>query len=111
HEGERIYSTAITAPMSRFPALLQKGGADFVFIDTEHTPIGRETLAWMCSAFTAVGIPPVVRIPSPDPFEATKVLDGGAGGVIGPYVETPDQVRGLVGAARWRPLNGRRLQD
>src|SRR5438105_1213819 len=86
HAGRRVYSTAVTAPSPRFPELLRKAGIDFVFIDTEHTPLGRETLSWMCQAFAGLGIPPVVRVPSPDPFEATKVLDGGAGGVIGPYV-------------------------
>src|SRR5262245_42402682 len=111
HEGRLIYSTAITAPSPRFPELLRKAGTDFVFIDTEHTPLGRETLSWMCQVFAALGIPPVVRIPSPDPYEAAKVLDGGAGGVIGPYVESAEQVRALTGAARWRPLKGRRLDE
>jgi 2-keto-3-deoxy-L-rhamnonate aldolase RhmA len=105
--GRLVYATAVTAPSPRWPGLLRQAGVDFVFIDTEHTPLGRETLSWMCQAFAGLGIPPVVRVPSPDPFEAAKVLDGGAGGVIGPYVET----RGLAGAARWRPLKGRRLQD
>jgi 4-hydroxy-2-oxoheptanedioate aldolase len=111
HTGQLVYSTALTAPSPRWPGLLRQAGVDFVFIDSEHTPLGREMLSWMCQAFAGVGIPPVVRIPSPDLFEATKVLDGGAGGVIGPYIETPDQVRALAGAARWRPLKGARLLD
>jgi len=109
--GRRVYSTAVTAPAPGFPEVLKKAGADFVFIDSEHTPLGREMLSWMCRAYAALGVPPVVRIPSPDAYEATKVLDGGAGGVIGPYVETPEQVRALAGAARWRPLKGRRLAE
>jgi 4-hydroxy-2-oxoheptanedioate aldolase len=111
HSGRRIYSTAVTAPCPRWPDLVRRAGADFVFIDTEHTPLGRETLSWMCQAFAALDVPPVVRIPSPDATEAAKVLDGGAGGIIGPYVETADQVRALAGAARWRPLKGRRLHE
>jgi 2-keto-3-deoxy-L-rhamnonate aldolase RhmA len=111
HEGRYVYSTAVVAAAPCWPKSLAATGIDFVFIDSEHTPLGRETLAWMCHAFAGAGVPPVVRIPSPDPYEACKVLDGGAGGVIAPYVETPDQVRGLVGAARYRPLKGRRLQD
>jgi 2-keto-3-deoxy-L-rhamnonate aldolase RhmA len=51
----------------------------------------------------------VVRLPSCDPFEACKALDAGAGGVIGPYVETTAQVEGLVGAVKLRPLKGQRL--
>jgi 2-keto-3-deoxy-L-rhamnonate aldolase RhmA len=109
--GERVYSTAVTAPSPRFPELLRQAQVDFVFIDTEHIPLGREMLSWMCQAYAGAGIPPVVRVPSPDPFEATQVLDGGARGVIGPYVETAEQVRALAGAARWRPLKGRRLQE
>src|SRR5947209_296632 len=108
HAGRHVYATAVTAPCPRWPELVKGAGADFVFIDTEHTPLGRETLSWMCQACAALGLPPVVRVPSPDPFEASKVLDGGAGGVIGPYTETPDQARALAGAARWRPLKGRR---
>jgi len=70
------------------PPLVQKGEADL-----------------------GMGLPSVVRLPCNDPFEACKVLDAGAGGVIGPYVESADQVRGLVGAVKLRPLKGRRLQE
>ncbi len=111
HDGRLVFSTAATAQSPRWPELVKQAGADFVFIDTEHIPLSRETLSWMCHAYSSLGVPPVVRIPSPDAFEASKVLDGGAQGVIGPYVETADQVRALAGAARWRPLKGRRLQD
>lgn len=111
HSGQLVYATAVTAPSPRFPELMRRAGVDFVFIDTEHIPLGREVLSWMCHAYASLGIPPVVRVPLPDPYEATKVLDGGASGVIGPYVETPEQARALAGAARWRPLKGRRLQD
>ncbi|MFN0198844.1 MAG: HpcH/HpaI aldolase family protein [Planctomycetaceae bacterium] len=111
HKGQKVYSTAGVAPSSYWPRILKRVGIDFVFIDTEHVPIGRETLSWMCHAYAGLGIPPVVRIPSPDPFEASKVLDGGAGGIIAPYIETAEQVRQLIGVARYRPLKGYRLQE
>ncbi len=38
-------------------------------------------------------------------------LDGGASGIIVPYVERGDQVRQLVCAVKLRPLKGRVLQD
>ena len=111
HEGERVYATNSQSLSPRWPTILSEAGADFVFVDTEHTPRNRESLSWMCHAYTAAGVPPVVRIPSPDPYEACKVLDGGASGVIAPYVETVEQARALVGAARYRPLKGRRLVE
>lgn len=110
HSGRFVYSTLVVSTSPHWTTVLRGSGIDFVFIDTEHIPIGRETLSWMCRAYAASGIPPVVRIPSPDPFEATKVLDGGASGVIAPYVESPEQVRDLVGATRLRPLKGDRLR-
>src|SRR5258708_10926160 len=65
----------------------------------------------MGQTYQGLGLPPVVRIPCNDPFEACKALDAGAGGIIGPYVESAEQVRGLVGAVKLRPLKGRRLLE
>jgi len=109
--GRRVYSSAIVGMSPLWPKLAQQAGIDFVFVDTEHIPFDRQTLSWVCQTYQALGLPPVVRIPCNDPFEACKVLDAGAAGVIGPYIETADQVRALVGATKLRPLKGRRLQE
>lgn len=111
HRGDRIYSSAVVAASQNWPKVMATAGIDFVFIDSEHTPLGRETLAWMCRAFDAQGLPPVVRIPNHDPSEAAQVLDGGAGGFIAPYIETADQVRKLKAVARYRPLKGQRVDE
>ena len=81
-----------------------------VFIDTEHTPHDRNTLSWMCAAYSALDLAPVVRIPAPDPYQAAMVLDGGAAGVIAPYIESVEQVKALGGAVKYSPLKGDRLQ-
>ena len=111
HDGRRVFSSAIVNASPLWPNLVRQANLDFVFIDTEHTPIDRNMLSWMCQTFQAMGIPPVVRLPCNDPYEACKALDAGAGGIIGPYVETAEQVRGLAGAVKWRPLKGRRLDN
>ncbi len=108
--GQRVYGTAIISPSPMWPGMIRETGIDFVFIDTEHVALGRETVSWMCRMYAALGLPAVVRIPSPDPYEACKILDGGANGIIAPYVESPEQVRALAGATKWRPLKGQRLQ-
>jgi 4-hydroxy-2-oxoheptanedioate aldolase len=86
-------------------------GLDFVFIDTEHIALDREALSWMCQMYQQLDLAPLVRIPEPNPNLATMVLDGGAAGVIAPYVENAEQVRALVGAVKCRPLKGERLKD
>jgi len=107
--GRRVYGTMVVAPCPRWPGIVRGAGLDFVFIDTEHNALDRHQLAWMCEAFRAAGVAPIVRIPEPDPYRACMVLDGGAEGIIAPYVETPEQVQALRGAVRFRPLKGKHL--
>jgi 4-hydroxy-2-oxoheptanedioate aldolase len=109
--GKRLYGTAITSSFPLWPPAVKRAGVDFVFLDTEHTPCDRVTLAQMCLAYRTLGLPPLVRIPSPDPYEACQVLDGGAAGVLAPYIEHPEQVSRLVGATKLRPLKGQRLDE
>lgn len=108
-EGSRVYGTLVSSTSPRWIPLLSGMPVDFVFIDTEHIPIGRHDLAYMCYAFGAAGLPPIVRIASPDPYVAGQVVDNGAVAVVAPYVETAGQVRELVGAVKKRPLKGRKL--
>jgi 4-hydroxy-2-oxoheptanedioate aldolase len=104
------FGTLIVSPSPRWPEAIGDCGLDFVFIDTEHIALDRAQLSWMCQTYAAIGLPPLVRIPSPDPYAATMVLDGGAAGVIAPYVETPEQVQALRGAVKKRPIKGKKLQ-
>ena len=110
-KGRRLYGTAVLSPSPLWPSAVKRTGVDFVFIDTEHIPLDRTTLAQMCLAYKGCGLPPLVRIASPDPHEARKVLDGGASGILAPYIESPEQVRELVGTAKLRPLKGERLRE
>jgi len=109
--GKRIYGTAILSSSTKWTRVVSQANLDFVFLDTEHIPLGRETLSNMCTIYSAMGIPPIVRIPSPDPYTACTALDGGASAILAPYVETVDQVKGLVGAVKYRPLKGKKLQQ
>jgi len=109
--GNRIYGTAILSCSPLWPSAVKSTGIDFVFLDTEHVPLGRETLAHMCQVYKGLGLPPLVRIPSPDPFQACMALDGGAVGILAPYIESVEQVKELVGATKLRPVKGKKLKS
>lgn len=109
--GQRVYGTCFTSPVPGWAPAVKKAGLDFAFIDTEHTALNRADMARMCQQVQAYGITPIVRIPSPDPFLACQCLDGGAKGVIAPYLESVEQIRELVGATKYRPLKGEVLQQ
>jgi 4-hydroxy-2-oxoheptanedioate aldolase len=110
-DGDTLFGTLIVSPSPRWPEVVRGCGLDFVFIDTEHIALDRAELSWMCQTYAAIGLPPLVRIPSPDPYAAVMVLDGDAAGVIAPYVETVEQVQALRGAVKFRPIKGQRLQQ
>ena len=108
--GRRVYGTCIVSPSASWAPMIASCGLDFVFIDTEHIPIDRAELSWMCRAYAALGLPPVVRISKPDAHLACMALDGGALGVVAPYMETLEEVHALRGAVKYRPLKGARLE-
>ena len=108
--GENIYGTCIISTSPVWSKAVGNGGLDFVFIDTEHIPIDRNELTFLCQTYKAMGITTLVRIPSPDRYLACMAKDAGAIGVIAPYVESVDQIRDLVGATKYRPLKGERLK-
>jgi 2-keto-3-deoxy-L-rhamnonate aldolase RhmA len=111
HSDETSFGTLIVSPSPRWPEVVKTCGLDFVFIDTEHIALDRAELSWMCQTYAALGLPPIVRIPSPDPSAATMVLDGGAAGIVAPYVETAGQVQALRGAVKLKPIKGQRLRQ
>lgn len=107
--GKTVYGTCIASTAPTWPAITLRAGLDFVFLDTEHIPLERMEIARMCQTFRAMGIAPIVRIPSPDPFKACQMMDAGAEGVVVPYLETRQQVMDLIGALKFRPLKGELL--
>jgi 2-keto-3-deoxy-L-rhamnonate aldolase RhmA len=107
--GKNVYGTCITSTGPMWPGAIKSAGLDFVFIDTEHIPLGRTELALLCQLFKAHEITPIVRIPSPDPYLACQAIDGGAAGIVAPYLESKTQIVELVGAVKFRPLKGKLL--
>ena len=111
HSGRQLYGTLITSPAPKWVEVLEGIDMDCVFIDTEHIPMNWYELGWMCRAFKAIGLAPIVRIPKADSFDACRVFDAGATGIVAAYIETVEQVNQLRSAAKLRPLKGKRLEQ
>ena len=111
HSGRQLYGTLITSPAPKWVEVLEGIDMDCVFIDTEHIPMNWYELGWMCRAFKAIGLAPIVRIPKADSFEACRVFDAGATGIVAAYIETVEQANQLRSAAKLRPLKGKRLEQ
>ena len=114
HSSSRpyLYGTCIISPSPHYIQVAKACSLDFVFLDTEHIPLDRHQLSWMCKCYAEASIPCIVRVPSVLDASggATQVLDGGAAGVVAPYIETMEQVLTLVGQCKLRPLKGSLLE-
>ena len=86
-------------------------GFDYVFIDTEHTPISSDqTLENLIRAAEASGIVPIVRVKENREHYIRNALEAGAKGVVIPHVATKEDAENAVKYARF-PLRGVRGAD
>jgi len=84
-------------------------GFDWLFVDLEHGAAGLDTASQICVAALDAGITPFVRVPENAPAWIGRALDGGAVGVVVPHIDTPEDARRAVAAARYPPAGARSL--
>jgi 2-dehydro-3-deoxyglucarate aldolase/4-hydroxy-2-oxoheptanedioate aldolase len=89
------------------PKILEAAEVDFVVVDTEHSGFGTADLANMMAWFKATPIAPFVRIPKIDHHFVSRTLDLGALGIMAPNVESADEARSVVDAAKYAPMGKR----
>jgi HpcH/HpaI aldolase/citrate lyase family len=87
--------------------VMKTAGFDFLFIDLEHGAMSIDTAVQMSVAALDVGIAPIVRVPSRQFFIATRVLDGGALGIVMPHVDSADEARDPSRAVRRKSTSRR----
>jgi 2-keto-3-deoxy-L-rhamnonate aldolase RhmA len=85
--------------------IAKTAGFDSLYVDLEHSSFSLETTGQICIAALEAGITPLVRVPGL--AEASRVLDAGALGVIAPHVQSADDARAYVAAAKFPPLGHR----
>jgi 2-keto-3-deoxy-L-rhamnonate aldolase RhmA len=87
--------------------LVGAAGFDCLYVDMEHSPIGFDTTSAICITAIAYGVTALVRVPGHLGQDISRVLDGGAQGVILPHVNTAEQARNIVSYAKYPPLGHR----
>jgi 4-hydroxy-2-oxoheptanedioate aldolase len=87
--------------------IAKTAGFDSIYVDVEHGSLTLDATGQICIAAAAIGIAPFVRVPSHRPEHVSRVLDGGAQGVIAPHVRSADEARAVVAAAKFPPYGER----
>lgn len=89
------------------PAIVEMcgyAGFDFVVLDNEHGPASIETTEHLIRAARCANVIPVVRTVEHD---ILRILDIGASAIQVPQVNTAEQARRIVAAAKYPPMGSR----
>jgi 2-keto-3-deoxy-L-rhamnonate aldolase RhmA len=90
-------------------AAMASCGYDWLFIDLEHGSMPLDVAVQISVAALTAGISPVVRVPSRQYSLATRVLDGGALGIVMPHVDTAEEASAIVDHLKYPPLGHRSM--
>lgn len=89
--------------------IAKTAGFDCLYLDNEHNSFSLDTTSQICMAAVTAGIAPLVRVPGSAPEYISRVLDGGALGIIAPHIETAGDAEEVVSAAKFPPFGKRAM--
>ena len=78
-------------------------GWDWLVVDGEHSPVDLLTMVQMFQAISTTDTIPMARVHWNDPVEIKRILDGGAFGVVIPWVNNRVEAEQAVAAVRYPP--------
>ncbi|HTU26967.1 MAG TPA: aldolase/citrate lyase family protein [Pirellulales bacterium] len=82
---------------------------DWLTLDLEHGPIDWSQAAMIFGAIADAGGVPLARVPRGSHDHIKRVLDGGAWGIVVPMVDTVEQAKIAIAAAKYPPIGNRSL--
>jgi 2-dehydro-3-deoxyglucarate aldolase len=90
-------------PSTSVAEIMGDAGYDWVTIDLEHGSMSTSQLPDLFRALELGGTLPLVRLAHGHLKDAKDALDAGAGGIIIPMVESPDQLHSIIQHSCWPP--------
>ena len=106
-EGRPTLGYLVTTPSVQIVQALARTGVDWLMLDTEHAPVGIESVAAMVAATGGTPATPIVRVPAARPELVKPVLDCGALGVVFPQIASREEAEAAVQTVRYAPIGQR----
>lgn len=89
--------------------VMARTGFPWLTVDLEHSPIDWSQAGALFGAIADAGCVPLARVPRGDHDHIKRVLDAGAFGIVVPMVNTVEQARDAIAAAKYPPVGNRSL--
>jgi len=106
-EGQPTFGTWLSLDNLHSARVLARMGFDWLTLDMEHSAVDWSQAAAVFAAIADAGCVPLVRVPEGNHFLIKRGLDAGAFGIVVPMVNTVDQARVAVAAAKYPPEGNR----
>jgi len=100
---EATIGSWITIGSTAVAEIMARSGFDWLTVDMEHSTITLDIAQEMVRVIELCGVPPLVRVGVNDANMIKRVMDTGAHGVIVPMVNSADEARQAVAAAKYPP--------
>jgi 4-hydroxy-2-oxoheptanedioate aldolase len=89
--------------------LMARTGFPWLTVDMEHSPIDWQMASMMFATIADSGCVPLARVPRGDHDLIKRVLDGGAMGIVVPMVNTVEEAKLAIAAAKYPPAGNRSI--
>ena len=100
---ETSFGTWLSLANLHVARVLARMGFDWLTVDLEHAPVDWSQAAVLFAAIADAGCVPLARVPEGDRCSIKRTLDAGAFGIVVPMVETVEQARAAIAAAKYPP--------
>jgi 4-hydroxy-2-oxoheptanedioate aldolase len=105
--GETLIGLWAQSGHAAITEVIADAGFDWLLIDGEHAPLEVPTIIEQLRVIEPTGTPAIVRPAWNDPVILKRVLDTGVQTLLIPYVQSAEEARRAVAAARYPPLGAR----
>jgi 4-hydroxy-2-oxoheptanedioate aldolase len=105
--GQPSFGTWLTLGDLYATRVLARMGFDWLTLDIEHSAIDWSQATTIFAAVSDAGCVPLARVPEGSHHYIKRVLDAGAWGIVVPMVDTVEQARMAIAAAKYPPVGNR----
>lgn len=106
-EGRPTFGTWLSLGNLHATRVLARSGFEWLTLDIEHSAFDWSHAATIFAAVADAGCVPLGRVPEGDHYCIKRVLDAGAFGIVVPMVNTVEQARTAIAAAKYPPEGNR----
>jgi 4-hydroxy-2-oxoheptanedioate aldolase len=105
--GEPTFGTWLSLGDLYATRVMARAGFDWLTLDIEHSAIDWSRATTIFGAIADAGCVPLARVPEGSHHYIKRVLDAGAWGIVVPMVDTVEQARTAIAAAKYPPAGNR----